>query len=157
MPPPGITEDIVLKLGSPRQQLGPEAHLVATIAGLAVPPSRPGPPRRPGRPRDTNISGRALIATRELLIERGFDATTIQPVAERSGVHASAIYRRWPSRIELIEEAAFPGISPADVHPTGDLGRDLHRFIRAYMAAFDAPAARAAAGPQRPICSRDSG
>ena len=62
------------------------------------------PRRAPGRPRDTSINERALAATRELLVERGFDATTIQAVAEHSGVHASAIYRRWPSRIELIEE-----------------------------------------------------
>lgn len=102
------------------------------------------PPRRAGRPRDTSISERALAATCELLTERGFDATTIQAVAARSGVHASAIYRRWPSRIELIEEAAFPGFSPLSVRPTGDLRRDLRRFIRAYVAAFSAPAARAA-------------
>jgi AcrR family transcriptional regulator len=101
--------------------------------------------RRPGRPRDTSINERALTATRELLVQRGFDATTIQAVAEHSGVHSSAIYRRWPSRIELIEEATFPGLSPLSVQPTGDLRRDLRRFIRAYMAAFSAPAARAAA------------
>jgi AcrR family transcriptional regulator len=105
----------------------------------------PEPPRRRGRPRDTGISERALASTREILVRRGFDATTIQAVAEHSGVHASAIYRRWPSRIELIEEATFPGISPLSVQPTGDLRRDLRRFVRAYMAAFDAPAARAAA------------
>jgi AcrR family transcriptional regulator len=101
--------------------------------------------RRPGRPRDTSINERALEATRELLVQRGFDATTIQAVAEHSGVHASAIYRRWPSRIELIEEATFPGLSPVSVRPTGDLRRDLRRFIRAYLAAFSTPAARAAA------------
>ena len=101
--------------------------------------------RRPGRPRDTSIDERALAAARELLVRRGFDATTIQAVAEHSGVHASAIYRRWPSRIELIEEATFPGLSPLSVQPTGDLRRDLRKFIRAYTAAFDAPAARAAA------------
>jgi AcrR family transcriptional regulator len=103
------------------------------------------PGRRPGRPRDASIDERALAATRELLVRRGFDATTIQAVAEHSGVHASAIYRRWPSRIELIEEATFPGLSPLSVQPTGDLRRDLRRFIRAYTAAFNAPAARAAA------------
>jgi AcrR family transcriptional regulator len=101
--------------------------------------------RRRGRPRDTSINDRALAAARELLVQRGFDATTIQSVAEHSGVHASAIYRRWPSRIELIEEATFPGLNPLSVHPTGDLRRDLRRFIRAYLAAFGAPAARAAA------------
>ena len=86
-----------------------------------------------------------MTATRELLAERGFEATTIQAVAARSGVHVSAIYRRWPSRIELIEEAVFPGSSPLDVQPTGDLRRDVHRFIHAYLEVFSAPAARAAA------------
>ncbi len=102
-------------------------------------------PRRPGRPVDISINERALAATRELLVERGFEATTIQAVAERSGVHGSAIYRRWASRIELIEEAAFPRANPVEMQPIGDLSRDLRRFIRAYVAAFSAPAARAAA------------
>jgi AcrR family transcriptional regulator len=91
-------------------------------------------PRRPGRPRDSDLSERALAAARELLVLRGFDATTIQAVAEQSGVHASAIYRRWPSRIELIEEATFPGLSPLSVQPTGDLRRDLAAFIHEYLA-----------------------
>ena len=101
--------------------------------------------RRLGRPPDTSINERSLDATRELLVQSGFEATTIRAVAERAGVHASAIYRRWPSRIELIEEAAFPGLDTGHVQPTGDLPRDLRRFIRAYVAAFEAPAARAAA------------
>ena len=88
------------------------------------------PRRHPGRPRDAGISERALAATRELLVQRGFDATTIQAVAEHSGVHASAIYRRWPSRIELIEEATFPGLNPLSVQPTGDLRHDLRRCRR---------------------------
>ena len=108
-------------------------------------PGTAGSRRGPGRPKDPSINERALAAARELLVERGFDATTIQAVAQHSGVHASAVYRRWPSRIELIEEAAFPGLSPISVAPTGDLRHDLRRFIRAYLAAFDTPAARAAA------------
>ncbi|MFJ2813606.1 MULTISPECIES: TetR/AcrR family transcriptional regulator [unclassified Streptomyces] len=103
------------------------------------------PQRRRGRPRDVSIDERALAATRELLVERGFDATTIQAVSEHSGVHASALYRRWTSRIELIEEATFSGLDPLSVRPTGELRHDVHRFVRAYLAAFGAPAARAAA------------
>lgn len=117
----------------------PGIRLVITIVGMAE------PRRGPGRPRDTSINERALAAARELLVRRGFEATTIQAVAEHSGVHASAIYRRWPSRIELIEEVTFPGLNPLSVQPTGDLRRDLRRFIRAYLAAFSEPAARAAA------------
>ena len=100
--------------------------------------------RRRGRPLDTSMSDRALVATRELLEEGGFAAATIQAVATRSGVHASAIYRRWPSRFELIEEAVFPGFNPVRVRPTGDLRRDLRRFLREYVSALSAPAARAA-------------
>lgn len=98
-----------------------------------------------GRPRDDGISRRALQAARELLVERGFDATTMQAVADHAGLHASALYRRWPSRIELIEEATFPGLAPEAVQPTGDLRADLHRFIETYLESFSQPAARAAA------------
>lgn len=104
----------------------------------------PESPRAAGRPRDTSIDERALEATRELLAEQGFEATTISAIAERSGVHSSAIYRRWPSRVELIEEAAFPTGNPLVAAPTGDLHRDLRRFIRNYVSVFNAPAARAA-------------
>lgn len=113
--------------------------VVTTLTGMSE------PHRRLGRPRDISIDERALEATRALLIERGFEATTIHAVASRSGVHSSAIYRRWSSRIELIEEAAFPRFTFAGIVPSGDLRRDLRRFIRAYVAAFSAPAARAAA------------
>lgn len=66
-------------------------------------------------------------------------------IADRAGVHASALYRRWPSRIEVIEDAAFPAAAPVEVAPTGDLRRDLRRFIRVYIAVFGEPAARVAA------------
>jgi AcrR family transcriptional regulator len=100
--------------------------------------------RRRGRPRDINIDQRALGATRQLLLEEGFAATTIQRIAERSGVHTSAIYRRWPSRIELIQDAAFSDLAPSRVRPTGDLRRDLYRFLRAYVATLKSPLHRAA-------------
>jgi len=97
-----------------------------------------------GRPRDVTIDARVLEAAVGLLSEEGFAATTIQAVARRSGVHASAIYRRWPSRIELIEEASARGLGEVSVPATGDLRRDLGRFVRAFERTFTAPAARAA-------------
>jgi AcrR family transcriptional regulator len=103
-----------------------------------------GAPARRGRPRDTSIDMRVLDATRELLTEVGFDATTVQAIAQRSGTPGSAIYRRWPTRTAIIEQAIFPGLTSVQVLPSGDLRHDLRRFIRAYLAAFGAPAARAA-------------
>jgi AcrR family transcriptional regulator len=85
-----------------------------------------------------------LDATRGLLAQQGYDATTIQAIAERSGVHPSAIYRRWPSRIEIIERAVAPDFDAAPVDPTGDLRRDLRRFIRTFLTTWGEPAARAA-------------
>jgi AcrR family transcriptional regulator len=104
----------------------------------------PEPARRLGRPRDSGIDERVLEATRQLLTEVGFEATTIQAITQRSGEHPSAIYRRWPSRIALIERAVFPGMFTVQVPATGDLRQDLRRFIRANLAAFGAPEARAA-------------
>ena len=100
-------------------------------------------PRR-GRPRDPSIDARVLQVARDLLVEGGLDATTIQAIVERSGIHASAIYRRWSSVSEIIEQAVFSGFAEILVRPVGDLRRDLRRFVKAYLAMFDSPAARAA-------------
>ena len=102
------------------------------------------PTRRSGRPRDANLDARALDAARALLLEEGFAATTMQAIAERSGVHASAIYRRWGSRHELIEDAIFGDIGNREVTPTGELEADLTRFVRSYLATFEGPLLRAA-------------
>ena len=116
---------------------------------MSVPVRQPRPGKdagitRRGRPRDPTIDRRVLDATRDLLVEEGFDGTTIQAISEHSGVPASAIYRRWSSRIEIIEQAVFPGGAPISVPATGDLRRDLRQFVRTYLAIFAAPAARAA-------------
>jgi AcrR family transcriptional regulator len=97
-----------------------------------------------GRPRDPAIDDQVLEATLAILSEEGFAATTIVAVARRSGANTSAIYRRWPSRIELIEEAVFPGFDEVSIRPTGDLRLDLRRFIRAYERTLSSPGARAA-------------
>jgi AcrR family transcriptional regulator len=105
--------------------------------------SQPDPPSR-GRPRDPSIDAVVLETTRELLSDEGFAATTVQEISRRSGIHPPAIYRRWPSRLALIEDAAFSGLGAIAIHPTGDLARDLRRFVRAYARALSGPAARAA-------------
>ena len=97
-----------------------------------------------GRPRDPQIDATVLATTRELLGEVGFAGTTVQEISRRSGVHPPAIYRRWPSRRALIEEAAFSGLTEISVAPTGDLRADLTEFLEAYERSLAAPAARAA-------------
>lgn len=63
--------------------------------------------RTRGRPRDPAIDDAALVATRELLAEVGWDRTTMVSIAERAGVGKPALYRRWPSKAQLVFEAVF--------------------------------------------------
>jgi len=97
-----------------------------------------------GRPRQSHIDVAALDATRDLLVELGYSRTTVQRIAERAGVSLTAIYRRWPSKLELVTDAVFPPFDDVQVQPIGDLRGDLKRFLRAFRALYGTPAARAA-------------
>jgi len=68
---------------------------------------RPQP--RLGRKQDPSRSEAILAATRELLLERGYDRFTVQDVADRSVAGVGAIYRRWPNKESLVAEAIRTG------------------------------------------------
>ncbi|MCL9794366.1 TetR/AcrR family transcriptional regulator [Frankia sp. AgKG'84/4] len=97
-----------------------------------------------GRPRDPRVDEGVRRAVLELLGEKGFAETTIAAVARRAGVGPPAIYRRWSSRIAMIEDAVFPGFDQVTVQATGDLRGDLRRYVDAFVETFHQPAARAA-------------
>ena len=80
-------------------------------------------------PRRRNERSRLAIvtATREILLERGFDGLTIEAVAARAGVGKQTIYRWWPSRPALVADVL---LTDADrilrpVKHTDDLLGDL--------------------------------
>src|SRR3954467_1668973 len=75
------------------------------------------PARVVGRPRDPRVDEAVRRAALELLVEDGYQATSIQAIARRAGVSAPSIYRRWSSKAELIEAAVFPSdlVEPTDV------------------------------------------
>ncbi|SDC57550.1 transcriptional regulator, TetR family [Sanguibacter gelidistatuariae] len=87
------------------------------------------PARRPGRRRDASRDDVILDATRELLVERGFDSMTMDAVAERAGAGKATVYRRWPSKVDLTVDAIVcsraPGITVDDIPDTGSLRGDL--------------------------------
>ena len=57
-------------------------------------------------PRRRSEKSRLAIvgATREMLMERGFDKLSIEAVAARAGVGKQTIYRWWPSRHALVAD-----------------------------------------------------
>jgi len=101
-------------------------------------------PVRPGRPRDPQLDERVLHATRELLASVGYQATSIQAIAREAGVVASSIYRRWPGKVPLVEDAIFAldvGFIPDS---TGDVRADLLTWTKLFLHQAADPAARAA-------------
>ncbi len=87
-----------------------------------------GPLRRRSEKSRTAI----VAATRELLLERGFDGLTIEAVAARAGVGKQTIYRWWPSRPALVADAMLEDADKilASVNHTADLSADLAGWVR---------------------------
>ncbi|MFD0366034.1 TetR/AcrR family transcriptional regulator [Nocardia sp. GCM10030253] len=98
---------------------------------------------RPGRPRDADKDLAVLVAARHLLAEVGYPQTTVVAIAKRAGVNTPAIYRRWPTRQALLEEAIHGPGGHALPEPTGDLRADLATWVRIFLVRAESPAARA--------------
>lgn len=85
-----------------------------------------------------------LRAAAELVVEVGYADLTIAAIAERAGTSKPAIYRRWPGKVHLLHEAAFPVEDDRLGLPdTGSLADDLAEMLRRASAAFADPVARA--------------
>jgi AcrR family transcriptional regulator len=92
------------------------------------------PPRRRSEKSRTAI----VTATRELLLERGFDGLTIEAVAARAGVGKQTIYRWWPSRPALVADVMLEDADKilASVDHTDDLSADLVGWVRKLAATL---------------------
>lgn len=88
---------------------------------------------RANLPRRRSEKSRMAIvtATRELLLERGFDGLSIEAVAARAGVGKQTIYRWWPSRPALVADVMLEDADKilASVRHTDDLAADLVEWV----------------------------
>lgn len=98
--------------------------------------------RAPGRPVDAALGPAIMLAVRDLLAENGYAALTTAAVARRAGVSTATLYRRWPTKRDLVlasarrmietgaaGEAEPPDAAVADRFDTGSLRGDLEAFI----------------------------
>jgi AcrR family transcriptional regulator len=76
-------------------------------------------------PRVARSRAAVLQATLELLGEVGHAGTTVEAIAERSGVAKTTIYRHWPSRAPLLFDAFHGSVEHLEFVPTGDVRADL--------------------------------
>ncbi len=79
----------------------------------------------PWSPRETEL----LTVTLRLLQEHGYDRLTVDAVAATARASKATVYRRWPSKAELVLAAFIEGVRQVAVPPdTGTLRGDLLRL-----------------------------
>lgn len=115
----------------------PDIALITTTAARS--------PRRRGRPRSVEVDTRILEAAVEELGEGGVAGFTFERVAERASVARSTIYRRWPTKVELIIGSIELLRTRSPVPDTGDARADIEAGIDNMLRMFTSRHGRAIA------------
>ena len=85
----------------------------------------------PWSPREAEL----LAVTLQLLQEHGYDRLTLEAVATSARASKATLYRRWPTKAELVLAAFVEGTRQAAVEPdTGTLARRLLQLGEAICA-----------------------
>jgi AcrR family transcriptional regulator len=90
------------------------------------------------RPRSAQAHKKVLNAAMELFSERGIDATSMDAIAEASGVSKATIYKHWPDKDSLVLEVMsyLHGLDEErPVFDSGDYRADLIAQLQYHPAA----------------------
>lgn len=91
---------------------------------------RERPTDGPSHRRGEAVVDTVLDAALGELARVGYDALSLSKVAARAGVHRTTIYRRWPSKVELVRATMERADRQSALGPsTGSLRGDLTRFV----------------------------
>ncbi|PRY40382.1 TetR/AcrR family transcriptional regulator [Umezawaea tangerina] len=87
-------------------------------------------PRPPGRPVDATLGPAIIEAVLDELAEGGYARLTTASVAKRAGVSTATLYRRWPTKRDLLLAAAQQ-VADSETHDidTGSLDGDLRELL----------------------------
>jgi AcrR family transcriptional regulator len=90
------------------------------------------------RPRDPHIDGAVLDATVEELSLVGYARLRLEAVARRAGTTKPSIYRRWPSRQDLVLAALVERLGAGAIRApdSGCVVCDLVGGVDVFVAAF---------------------
>jgi AcrR family transcriptional regulator len=102
-------------------------------AGVTAPVKTPAKAGSPDAGIATNrgeAADHAIVeAAIEVLGEQGYGGLTMSSVIERAGVSSATLYRRWPTKLDLVM-AAVEAVSPEKPDSdTGSLEGDIRAFI----------------------------
>lgn len=82
-----------------------------------------------GRRIDEERSDHILCAVLDLLHDGGYDQLRMQDVAERAGVGLSTIYRRWPTKQDVVRASLECDRATEKYVVTGDARADVQTFL----------------------------
>lgn len=82
-------------------------------------------------PRVARSRAKVFDAVVDVLAEHGYEALTIEGVAARAGVAKTTIYRHWPSKARLVNDAVHEHKFDMPETDTGDLRDDLLALLGA--------------------------
>ncbi|MGW4808353.1 TetR/AcrR family transcriptional regulator [Kitasatospora sp. NPDC004272] len=139
---------------TPRQPAEhPDPPVAATTAAAAVPEptaaaaaAAPVGPvgRGKGRPRSAAADQAILDATREALADLGWGGLTMGDVAQRAGVAKTTLYRRWPSKSELVVDAIASLFDQLECADRGSLQADIEAVVARFAELLTLPETQAA-------------
>jgi AcrR family transcriptional regulator len=102
--------------------------------------------KRPRR-RGAALESAILDAVLAELADVGYARLSMERVAERAGASKASVYRRWPSKVELVMDAVYHVFPDAGSPPdTGTLRGDLIAMMRAVAEQLAGPAGQALSG-----------
>ena len=96
--------------------------------------------RKGPRRRGDELNRAIFTAALDELADVGYQRLTMERIAERARTSKASLYRRWPSRVELMLDASlhvFPHVD--DLPDTGELRGDLLAALRAMAAVLNSP------------------
>ena len=93
------------------------------------------------RPRSIRAHQAVLRATLSLIAERGIDVTSVDAIADASGVSKATIYKHWRTKEELCLEAIGTVDGKLPVYDTDDPKADLLHLLQ-YLAQEHKPKAK---------------
>lgn len=97
-----------------------------------------GSAHKRGRPRSAEADTAIMAATLELAVEVGIHAMSMDVLASRAGVSKATIYRRWPSKEQLVLDALGSLIAPIESVDEGSLESDLRQYLRDFVERLSA-------------------
>ncbi|MEO0593544.1 MAG: TetR/AcrR family transcriptional regulator [Myxococcota bacterium] len=117
--------------------------------------------RDAGRPRGAPIADAVIKATIEELVKYGVHGISINRIAAAAEVNKTTIYRKWPTREDLIDAALVSALeeTTSELEDRGSLKADLTFIVEQLVEKLSTPSGQAliAASLSRGAADRSAG